>query len=176
MYTLVSEHSFDAAHFLHGYNGKCSNIHGHRWRVVVEIYSESLKTDDHTRGMVVDFDELKDTVKNAVDIFDHSLIIEKDTLMPKTLEALTEEGIRMIELEFRTTAENFAKYVRTKLFRFLVLQSVTSISLSKEKFCFVPMLDFSTSWTDENLYTEFDLSQEEINFVESMIKEKVGNE
>jgi 6-pyruvoyltetrahydropterin/6-carboxytetrahydropterin synthase len=58
----------------------------------------------------VDFDELKDTVKNAVDIFDHSLIIEKDTLMPKTLEALTEEGIRMIELEFRTTAENFAKY------------------------------------------------------------------
>lgn len=110
MYTLVSEHSFDAAHFLHGYNGKCSNIHGHRWRVVVEIYSESLKTDHHTRGMVVDFDELKDTVKNAVDIFDHSLIIEKDTLMPKTLEALTEEGIRMIELEFRTTAENFAKY------------------------------------------------------------------
>ena len=45
MFTLVSENSFDAAHFLHGYNGKCSNIHGHRWRVVVEIFSDKLSED-----------------------------------------------------------------------------------------------------------------------------------
>ena len=37
MYTLKTEHSFDAAHFLYGYEGKCSNIHGHRWRVVLEV-------------------------------------------------------------------------------------------------------------------------------------------
>lgn len=110
MYTLTSEHSFDAAHFLHGYNGKCSNIHGHRWRVVVEISSESLKDDNHARGMVVDFDVLKEDVKNMVDIFDHCLIIEKGSLRPETLAALTAERIKMIELEFRTTAENFAKY------------------------------------------------------------------
>ena len=70
-------------------------------------------------------------------------------------------------------AENFAGYVRTKFFRFLVLQSVTSISLSKEKFGFVPMLDFKQRWTDEILYERFELSQNEIGFIESMIKEKV---
>lgn len=43
MYSLISEHSFDAAHFLKGYEGKCSNIHGHRWRVVVEIQGDVLK-------------------------------------------------------------------------------------------------------------------------------------
>lgn len=110
MFTLVSENSFDAAHFLHGYNGKCSNIHGHRWRIVVEIFSDKLSEDKHTRGMVVDFDTLKEDIKEEVDYFDHSLIIEKGTLKEKTYEALKEEGIRLIELDFRTTAENFSKY------------------------------------------------------------------
>lgn len=110
MYTLISEHSFDAAHFLKGYEGKCSNIHGHRWRVVVEIFSDTLKSDTHSSGMLVDFDELKDTIKKEVDYLDHCLLIEKNTLKPKTYEALTEEGIRIVEMDFRTTAENFSKY------------------------------------------------------------------
>jgi 6-pyruvoyltetrahydropterin/6-carboxytetrahydropterin synthase len=110
MFTLVSENSFDAAHFLHGYNGKCSNIHGHRWRVVVEIFSDKLSDDKQTRGMVVDFDTLKEDIKQEVDYFDHSLIIEAGTLKEKTYEALKEEGIRLVELDFRTTAENFSKY------------------------------------------------------------------
>lgn len=110
MFTLVSENSFDAAHFLHGYNGKCSNIHGHRWRVVVEIFSDKLSDDKQTRGMVVDFDTLKEDIKQEVDYFDHSLIIEAGTLKEKNYEALKEEGIRLVELDFRTTAENFSKY------------------------------------------------------------------
>lgn len=110
MFTLVSENSFDAAHFLHGYNGKCSNIHGHRWRVVVEIFSDKLSDDKQTRGMLVDFDTLKEDIKQEVDYFDHSLIIEAGTLKEKTYEALKEEGIRLVELDFRTTAENFSKY------------------------------------------------------------------
>lgn len=110
MYTLISEHSFDAAHFLHGYEGKCSNIHGHRWRVVVEISSNELKNDEHTKGMLIDFDELKNTIKNEVDFFDHALIIERNTLKSKTYEALLEEGFKIIEMDFRTTAENFSKY------------------------------------------------------------------
>lgn len=110
MFTLVAESSFDAAHFLHGYNGKCSNIHGHRWRVIVEIYSDELSEESHTRGMIVDFDTLKEDIKKEVDYFDHSLIIEKNTLKQKTYEALIEEGIRLIEVDFRSTAENFSKY------------------------------------------------------------------
>ena len=65
MFTLKSEHSFDAAHFLSGYKGKCSNIHGHRWRVTVEINSAELKSDEHLRGMIVDFDKLKEDLKKA---------------------------------------------------------------------------------------------------------------
>ena len=42
MYILKTEHSFDSAHFLAGYEGKCANIHGHRWRVEIEVQAEEL--------------------------------------------------------------------------------------------------------------------------------------
>lgn len=115
MFTLKSEHSFDAAHFLAGYQGKCSNIHGHRWRVTVEINSASLKEDEQLRGMIVDFDKLKEDLKAEVDYFDHALIIEKNTLKPATLTALQDEGIRLVEVGFRSTAENFSKYFFDKM-------------------------------------------------------------
>ncbi len=110
MFTLKAENSFDAAHFLAGYKGKCGNIHGHRWKVEIEIFSDNLSTATQTRGMIVDFDSLKEDLKTVVDYFDHTLIVEKDTLRDKTMEALLEEGILIREVEFRSTAENFSKY------------------------------------------------------------------
>ena len=111
MYTLKTEGSFDAAHFLKGYDGKCSNLHGHRWRVVVEICSEQLQADNgQLRGMIVDFGDLKKDVMEEVDYLDHSLIYESGSLKDKTIEALKEENFRLIEVPFRPTAEHFAKY------------------------------------------------------------------
>lgn len=46
MYYLKTEQSFDSAHFLAGYNGKCRNIHGHEWRVVIEICRPDLDAED----------------------------------------------------------------------------------------------------------------------------------
>ena len=40
MYILKTESSFDSAHFLSGYEGKCSNLHGHRWRIVLAYEEE----------------------------------------------------------------------------------------------------------------------------------------
>ena len=57
-----------------------------------------------------------------------------------------------------------------KFARFLLLQAVSSINLSKDKFCFVPMQDFTKPWTDEELYKKYNLTEEEIAFIESMIK------
>lgn len=110
MYTLKTSASFDSAHFLKGYEGKCSNIHGHRWTVEIEVASEKLQKDGQCRGMIVDFSTLKVDLGSLVDYLDHSLIIEKGSLKPKTIEALTEEAFRIIQVEFRPTAENFAKY------------------------------------------------------------------
>lgn len=114
MYTLKTEHSFDSAHFLSGYEGKCANIHGHRWRVIIEVMGEKVEAKGQIRDMIVDFGTLKSEVKSEVDYFDHSLIIEKGTLREKTMEALNEEGFKIIKVPFRPTAESFAKYFYDK--------------------------------------------------------------
>jgi len=110
MYTLKTEASFDSAHFLSGYEGKCANIHGHRWLVEIEVGSQDLNNEGNTRGMIVDFSDLKKDLKKLADNFDHSLIIEKGSLKKKTIEVLEDEKFRIIQVDFRPTAENFAKY------------------------------------------------------------------
>ena len=67
-------------------------------------------------------------------------------------------------------ANNLCSYLRTRFARFLLLQAVSSINLSKDKFCFVPTLDFTEEWTDEKLYSKYGLTEEEIAFIESMIR------
>lgn len=110
MYTLTTNSSFDSAHFLSGYEGKCSNIHGHRWKVEIEVGNESLSTEGQIRGMIIDFSDLKKDLKKLTDKLDHCLIIEKGSLKKKTLEALLEEDFKIVQVDFRPTAENFAKY------------------------------------------------------------------
>ncbi len=110
MYTLKAIAAFDSAHFLKGYNGKCANLHGHRWTIEAVFGSRTLIQDGEKRGMVIDFGDLKKAVRALADHFDHALIIEKDSLKPATFDALTEEGFRIIEVDFRPTAECFAKY------------------------------------------------------------------
>ena len=68
------------------------------------------------------------------------------------------------------TAKNILLYLSTNFARFLLLQAVSSINISKEKFRFVPIQDFSKPWTDAELYAKYNLTDEEIAFIESMIK------
>lgn len=110
MYRIRIEESFDSAHFLAGYQGKCSNLHGHRWRIVLEVKANALQENGQLRGMVTDFSDIRTDLKNLADAYDHALIYESGTLRTRTLEALKEENFRLIEVPFRPTAENFAKH------------------------------------------------------------------
>lgn len=111
MYKLKTKASFDSAHFLKDYEGKCSNIHGHRWTVEIEVGAETLESDTQNRGMVVDFSNLKKDLKEIADYFDHSLIMETGSLKQATEDALLAENLRIVKVDFRPTAENFAKYI-----------------------------------------------------------------
>ncbi len=115
MFFLKTQDSFDAAHFLQGYDGKCKNIHGHRWKVVAEIEGEQLSQDQQTRGMLIDFGDLKKILKGICNQLDHCLIYEKGSLKEATLLAFQEENFRTFEVPFRPTAENFAWYFYKEL-------------------------------------------------------------
>ena len=63
---LQLKHSFDAAHRLEFHQGKCFNLHGHRWEVLIEIES-NIEND-----MIFDFGDLKKVINE----FDHSTILK----------------------------------------------------------------------------------------------------
>lgn len=67
-------------------------------------------------------------------------------------------------------AENLCTYLKTKFVRFLVSQLTFTQHITKGNFAFVPIQDFSKPWTDEELYKKYNLTDEEIAFIESMIR------
>ncbi len=67
-------------------------------------------------------------------------------------------------------AKNFHNYIRTKFARFMVQMTLAGQHITKSNFQFVPILDFTKSWTDEELFIKYGFTEDEIEFIESMIK------
>ncbi|MDO4405542.1 MAG: 6-carboxytetrahydropterin synthase QueD [Atopobiaceae bacterium] len=110
MYCLQTEAAFDSAHFLTDYYGKCENLHGHRWRVVVTIGADELQTEGTMKDMVLDFGVFKKAVRALADSLDHTFLVEEGSLKPATIAALEDEGFSLTIMSFRTTAENLARW------------------------------------------------------------------
>ena len=68
-------------------------------------------------------------------------------------------------------ATNYMDYLKTQFVRFLILQIAMPQQLSKASFAFVPCQDFTRKWTDKQLFEKYDLSSEEVNYIQGMIKE-----
>lgn len=99
---------------------------------------------------------------------DYQVVSSLQVLAPN--EVCTETYLILGVFDDTVEALNMCTYVKTKLFRFLMLQALTSIHITRDSFQFVPIQDFSKSWTDEELYKKYKLTKEEIAFIESMIK------
>ncbi|MEN2986125.1 MAG: 6-carboxytetrahydropterin synthase QueD [Thermodesulfovibrionaceae bacterium] len=72
MYRLKIITNFDAAHQLRGYKGKCEKIHGHNWKVEVEVISDSL----NEIGIAIDFRQLRSITEEVVSKLDHTFLNE----------------------------------------------------------------------------------------------------
>ena len=93
--------------------------------------------------------------------------------MPRILkknEINTETYIDTAVFDTQLEANNYKNYLCTKFARYLLRQAITSVNVTKECFAFVPLQDFTKPWTDEELYKKYNLTDEEIQFIESMIK------
>ena len=110
--------------------------------------------------------------------FEHAGVPDKDgkmrvlsvTQILKPHSACTESYLVAGAYDTEKECENLLSYLRTKFVRFLITPMLASMNMSKSSYSFVPIQDFSKSWTDEELYAKYGLSQEEIDFIESMIK------
>lgn len=115
MYSIRSEAHFDAAHFLAGHDGKCKNIHGHRWVIEAEVAADQLIGEGPLRGMVSDFALLRKDLDEIADWFDHTFIYEDGTLWEETVAVLEKQGFALTKVPFRPTAEHLAEYIYEQL-------------------------------------------------------------
>jgi 6-pyruvoyltetrahydropterin/6-carboxytetrahydropterin synthase len=73
MYEIVVEQYFEAAHFLRGYQGKCENLHGHRYTVVVRLKGKTL----NEIGLVYDFTDVKRHLGSILSGYDHTSLNDR---------------------------------------------------------------------------------------------------
>ena len=117
MFKIKSEVQFDMAHYLSGYVGKCSNIHGHRYRLIAKLEAEKLHEDGQLRGMVDDFSNFKGALKEIENTFDHKLIIENNKEGQELAKKLQEmpNDFAIYFVPYRPTAEEMSRDIFNRL-------------------------------------------------------------
>ena len=101
---IAKEFTWEMSHRLPFHQGDCKNIHGHTYKVRVEVEGE---TD--TNGMLIDYYDLAKIVNPVINQMDHSFLVdEHDDLMMNFLKT---NGFKHFVIPFTTTAENIAKFL-----------------------------------------------------------------
>ncbi len=88
----------------------------------------------------------------------------------KPCTACTESYLILADSKNKSEIDNCFSYCATKFFRFLLLQAMSSINMTSDVFVFVPNQDFSKAWTDKDLYSKYELTEDEIKTIDSLIK------
>ncbi|MEG1480047.1 MAG: 6-carboxytetrahydropterin synthase [Kiritimatiellia bacterium] len=108
--------SFDAAHLLTGHGGLCRNLHGHTYRVTVEL-GNTPPLAGQPDDMVMDFKELKTILLEEItSCCDHSFLYDTDSEVECDIAAtLQRHGLRTYALPYRSTSENLAQHFFQKI-------------------------------------------------------------
>ena len=116
MFKVSKEFSFDMAHLLDGHDGKCQNLHGHTYKLQVEVCG-NLYASGAKQGMVIDFSDLKSIVKRAVlDPMDHAFIYDQTSERESKIAILLQQlDSKTFGVPFRTTAEQLAQFIYRRL-------------------------------------------------------------
>ncbi len=105
MYSVTKVIHFCYGHRLLNYDGKCRHLHGHNGKVEIELTSKRLDE----RGMVRDFDEIKQTIQRWIDTtLDHTMLLCKKDPIVKLLHARRE---RYVLMDTNPTAEAIGKLI-----------------------------------------------------------------
>ncbi|MFQ5569962.1 MAG: 6-pyruvoyl tetrahydropterin synthase family protein [Rhodothermales bacterium] len=105
---IAKQFRWEGAHRLPWHEGLCRNLHGHSYRMFVE-----LEGDVDPRGMLLDFKHLKRALQPLIDTWDHALLVAEDDAVLRRVAR--ETGWKHVVLPFDTTAENLSLYVADHL-------------------------------------------------------------
>ena len=102
------------------------------------------------------------------DVFPHPILPKPFYGAPDTV--CNESYLVIGPFKDKTECDNVMTYIATKFFRFLVLLKKNSQNAAKGVYQLVPQQDFSKPRTDEELYKKYDITKQEIEFIDSLIR------
>ena len=119
---IAKEFRWEMGHRLPEHFGKCKNIHGHSYRMIVELEGEVDKS-----GMVMDYYDLKKIVEPVVEKLDHAFMVYKED--KEIISFLEKMKSRMVVVGFQSTVENICKYFLDEIKKSNFPQNVENISV-----------------------------------------------
>lgn len=118
-FTVSKEIQFDAGHRVPDHAGKCSNPHGHRYKVTL-LVNGGLQSEGAAKGMVLDFSDIKKILQEIHDKFDHGFIVSNRDIDMLDMFGMTYSDIsndwagpspwKIIVVGFSPTAEELARW------------------------------------------------------------------
>ncbi len=117
MIRITKIFTFETAHVLYNYDGKCKNMHGHSYKLFVTVKGMPINDVEHPKnGMVVDFGDIKTIVKEEiVDVWDHAVLINAGSPHKALGEDLEQKEHKVIYCDFQPTCENMLYEIAAKI-------------------------------------------------------------
>ncbi|MDR2229575.1 MAG: 6-carboxytetrahydropterin synthase [Flavobacteriaceae bacterium] len=117
MIRITKIFTFETAHVLYNYDGKCKNMHGHSYKLFVTVKGKPVNDLDNPKnGMVVDFGDIKKIVnEEVVDIWDHAVLINANSPHKELGNELEGRGHKVIYCGFQPTCENMLYEIAAKV-------------------------------------------------------------
>jgi 6-pyruvoyltetrahydropterin/6-carboxytetrahydropterin synthase len=119
---IAKEFRWEMGHRLPEHFGKCKNIHGHSYRMIVELEGEVDKS-----GMVMDYYDIKKIVDPVVEKLDHAFMVYKED--KEIISFLEKMKSKIVVVGFQSTVENISQYFLNEIKKTNFPQNVKKISV-----------------------------------------------
>ncbi|MBS1550430.1 MAG: 6-carboxytetrahydropterin synthase [Bacteroidetes bacterium] len=117
MIRITKIFTFETAHVLYNYDGKCKNMHGHSYKLFVTVKGKPIQDVQHPKnGMVVDFGDIKSIVKKEIiEVWDHAVLLNATTPHKELGMDLEQKGHKVIYCNYQPTCENMLYDIADKI-------------------------------------------------------------
>ncbi len=118
---IAKEFTWEMGHRLPFHKGKCKNLHGHTYKLILELEGNIDKN-----GMLIDFYDLKQFVNPILETLDHAFMVYKED--KKLIALLKQMKSKHVVVDFHSTAENISTYLLNKIAGKSLPDSITRIT------------------------------------------------
>jgi 6-pyruvoyltetrahydropterin/6-carboxytetrahydropterin synthase len=119
---IAKEFRWEMGHRLPDHFGKCRNIHGHSYKMLIEFSGEIDKN-----GMIIDYYDVEKIINPVIEKLDHSFMVNKNDKV--VLDFLEKTNSKKVVVEFESTAENICNYLLSEVSKTELPQNVKEIKV-----------------------------------------------